>query len=216
VLQGLGVYYGVVRCVGLDKAGVDKDLAAVHQPRLDALDHYPLEEVPEHLRTPALTSLGEDAVVGDLRVEVVTQEPEPVQPLRKGGHELALGPDVVKDQKKHQLQYHRGRNRYVAPRPIFVRHFAVDEVKVHPRRDLPERVVPADPLSDAYVGVKEFAAVGPLNTHHGEHPLALPTSILRVFRCFLRHFHLKKRYSGNRPSRSDPNAHRPESPGRLK
>jgi len=58
-------------------------------------------------------------------------------------------------------------------------------------------------LSDAYVGVKEFAAVGPLNTHHGEHPLALPTSILRVFRCFLRHFHLKKRYSGNRPCRSD-------------
>ena len=40
VLQGLGVYYGVVRRVGLDKAGVDKDLAAVHQPRLDALDNY--------------------------------------------------------------------------------------------------------------------------------------------------------------------------------
>ena len=114
VLQRLGVDNGVVRCVGLHQAGVHKDLAPVHQTGLDALENDPLEEVPEYFRSPALPRLGEDAVVRDLRVKVVTQEPDPVQPLRQGGHKFTLGSDIVRNQKEHQFQHYRGRRRDVA------------------------------------------------------------------------------------------------------
>jgi hypothetical protein len=43
-------------------------------------------------------------------------------------------------------------------------------------------VIPADPFGNVYVGVKKFFLFRFLNSHHGEHPLAV--SILLGIRPF--------------------------------
>ena len=79
MFQRAGVDERIQRGVGLDKACVDEDLLAIDESGLDALPDDAHEETLEDLHAPASASFGEDAVVGDLGVDVIVQEPEPVQ-----------------------------------------------------------------------------------------------------------------------------------------
>ncbi len=63
-------------------------------------------------------------------VEVVSREPQPVEPLREGFHELPLRPYIVHDEKKHELEDDRGRNGDIAPCSVGILHFFVDEAEV--------------------------------------------------------------------------------------
>ena len=79
MFERAGVHQRVHRGVGLDKACVDEDLLAIDESGLDALPDDAHEETLEDLDAPTSAGFREDAVVGDLGVDVVTQEPEPVQ-----------------------------------------------------------------------------------------------------------------------------------------
>ena len=85
-------------------------------------------------------------MVGDVGVQVVTQEPEPVQALGECVHQLTLGADVVEDEKEHQLEDHRRRNGDVAVAAILVLDLVVDEVEVDNLTNPAQRMVAPDPL----------------------------------------------------------------------
>jgi hypothetical protein len=50
--------------VGLDLGGVEEELLAPHQPRLEALLDDPLEEAPKDSQAEAIPDAGEAGVVG--------------------------------------------------------------------------------------------------------------------------------------------------------
>jgi len=58
MLQAFSVDYGVVGGIGINQAGIDKDLAAVNQPGLDTLQDNPFEEALKDGSAPFLFGFG--------------------------------------------------------------------------------------------------------------------------------------------------------------
>ena len=72
-------------------------ILAVHPAGGHALADDPFKEVFKGGRTPAASGFAQDAMIWNVVIETETDEPEPVEPLREGGHEFPLGADIVKD-----------------------------------------------------------------------------------------------------------------------
>ncbi len=106
-------------------------------------------------------------MVGNLAIQIKPQKPQPVQPLRQGVHQLALGSDIIENQQEHQLQNHRRRHRHVAPVTVSPLHFFIDELEVDQGGDAAQGVIRPDPFVQGEVGVEEFPLEGVLITHHG-------------------------------------------------
>lgn len=82
--QGVHVYDGVIGGIGLDEARVHKDLGALNQPDWHALADNAFKEVSEGNRSPAAGGLAQDAMLGDIVIEIEIEKPEPIEPLGQG------------------------------------------------------------------------------------------------------------------------------------
>jgi len=92
---------------------------------------------------------------------------KPIQSLGEGVHEFPFRTDIVKHEKKHELENDRGRNRDIAVRPVGLLHFSVDKIEVDQFLDLAKGMVFADPCFELNIERKEGVIRGWMVTHHG-------------------------------------------------
>jgi hypothetical protein len=69
-------------------------------------------------------------VVGDLGVDVVVQEPQPVQAERQCFQQFAFGAHVIEHEQEHEFENDRRRDGGVSIVPVRVFYFRIDEVEI--------------------------------------------------------------------------------------
>jgi hypothetical protein len=92
--------------IGLNHRAVDMEQTAINQTGSHALVDRLGEESLKYRQTPTDPGLGEHAVVGDLRLQIETQEPEEVQAGTDLLHQFPLTGDVVEEEQQQQLDDH--------------------------------------------------------------------------------------------------------------
>ena len=109
-LKPLSIDHRIARRIGCNQARIAKKLLPVYESAFHTLPHHALKKTSKQLCPPTPSRLAEHAVVRDLGVQLQSQKPQPVQPLRQGRHQLPFTPHVVQHQQQHQLNNHRRRH----------------------------------------------------------------------------------------------------------
>ena len=167
MLERTGVHQRVHRGVGFDEARVDEDLLAIDQPGLHALPDEADEEALEDLNAPAGSGFGEHAVVGNRGIDVVVQEPEPVQAERKGFQQFAFGANVIEHEEEHQLEDHGRGNGGVAILSVGIFDFVVDELEIHGLFDTAKDMIFRDSLFETEAMIEQLRLPLGCTLHHG-------------------------------------------------
>ena len=103
--------------VALHLSRVEEQLVPPHQPRLEALLHYPPEEAAENREPEALPRACQVGVVGQALGEVVAGVPAHREAIGGHPHELALRADALEEHGELELEEdHRVYQRPAAPR----------------------------------------------------------------------------------------------------
>jgi hypothetical protein len=168
MFQRADIHHRIHRGVGVDEAGVDEDLAAIDQARLDTLPDDADEEALKGPDAPAGSSFGEHAVVGDLGVDVVAQEPQPVQAERQRFHEFAFGAHVLEHEQEHEFEDDGRRDRGVSVVPVGAFYFIVNEVEVDDLQDTTKDMIFRYFIFNAKTIIKQFRLKCRSTFHHGK------------------------------------------------
>jgi hypothetical protein len=116
--------------IGLNHRAVDMEQTAIDQTSSYALVDRLGEESLKYRQTPTDPGFGEHAVVGDLRLQIKTQEPEQVQTGADLLHQFPLTGDVVEEEQQQQLDDHPRIQGDVAGATIAITHGGDDKGEV--------------------------------------------------------------------------------------
>jgi hypothetical protein len=83
--------------------------------------------------------------MGHRLIQVVPEQPQPIEPLGQSPHEFALAAHVLMKEQKHQLQQNRRSDRGVAVAAVRVRHHRTRERKVDHRTDPAQGMIRSRP-----------------------------------------------------------------------
>src|SRR6266446_1080254 len=105
-------------------------------------------------------------MVRRLALQVIAKEPQPVQPQRKRGHQLALAPNVIENQKHHQFEDDRWWYRWMPHCSVQRLDLVIHEFEVDGRLHLPKQMLLGNPITQCDRLAKHRRLGWLLPTHH--------------------------------------------------
>ena len=108
--------------VGVHLGGIEVQLLAPDQARLDAHLYDPLEELSEHRKAEAIPDAGEAGVVGQWLVEIVAHVPPHREAVGDDAHQFPLATDALIEHDQLQTEEHFGVDARTARGGVAILH----------------------------------------------------------------------------------------------